>query len=172
MKRAFASLDAREALHVAIFIEERNAGLYQRFAEMFAEFRDSESLEIAGVFCEMAEEEKGHSNKLQSRYMDEFGNSNCTLTEEDLVELIEVPKLYPDDILAGEGSKRNARDRALQVALEAEQGAQRFYAELVQKTPEGPLNRLYQELVDMEGQHADYLQRKLIPRLTSDRSVS
>ena len=62
MKRSFASLDPQEALHVAIFIEERNAELYHRFAEMFVEFRDSESLEIASVFWEMAAEEKNHSS--------------------------------------------------------------------------------------------------------------
>ena len=41
MKRAFPSLDPQEALHAAIFIEERNAQLYQRFAEMFMEFHDA-----------------------------------------------------------------------------------------------------------------------------------
>ena len=49
MKRDFASLSAQEALHVAIFIEERNAEIYHQFAEMFAEFRDPESLEIAAA---------------------------------------------------------------------------------------------------------------------------
>ena len=49
-------------MHVAIFIEERNAELYHRFAEMFVEFRDRESLEIASVFWEMAVEEKNHSS--------------------------------------------------------------------------------------------------------------
>ena len=47
MKRSFASLNPQEALHVAIFIEERNAELYHQFADMFIEFADSESLEIA-----------------------------------------------------------------------------------------------------------------------------
>jgi rubrerythrin len=93
MKRSFASLDPQEALHVAIFIEERNAALYHRFAEMFVEFRDSESLEIAGVFWEMAVEEKNHSSILQGQYTEKYGNSRCALTEEDLVEWIEVPKL-------------------------------------------------------------------------------
>ena len=41
MKRDFASLSAQEALHVAIFIEERNADIYHQLAEMFAEFPGS-----------------------------------------------------------------------------------------------------------------------------------
>ena len=42
MQRAFSTLNAQEALHIAIFIEERNADIYHRFAEMFAEFHDAE----------------------------------------------------------------------------------------------------------------------------------
>jgi rubrerythrin len=68
MTRTFASLNPQEALHVAIFIEEGNAGICQRFAEMFTEFRDPESLEIASVFWDMAVEEKRHSTVLQEKY--------------------------------------------------------------------------------------------------------
>jgi rubrerythrin len=122
MKRSFPSLNPQEALHVAIFIEERNAELYHRFAEMFVEFRDAESLEIASVFWEMAVEEKNHSSILQGKYMEEYGASRCALTEEDLVEWIEVPKLEDGDVFAaiGEGRTTNVRDCALQVALQAE----------------------------------------------------
>jgi len=73
MTRAFASLSPQEALHVAIFIEERNADIYQWFAEMFNEFRDAESLEIASVFWDMSVEEKRHSTLLQGRYQELFG---------------------------------------------------------------------------------------------------
>ena len=34
MKRDFAALSAQEAVHVAIFIEERNAEIYHQFAEI------------------------------------------------------------------------------------------------------------------------------------------
>ena len=44
MKREFASLSAQEALHLAIFIEERNGGLYRQFAELFKDFGDRDSL--------------------------------------------------------------------------------------------------------------------------------
>jgi rubrerythrin len=64
MKRDFASLTAQEALHVAVFIEERNANIYSQFAEMFAEFRDPESLEIAAAFWEMSNDERRHGTML------------------------------------------------------------------------------------------------------------
>ena len=165
MKRSFASLNPQEALHVAIFIEERNAELYQRFAEVFAEFRDSESLEIAGVFWEMAAEEKDHSSKLQARYMERFGSSSCALTEEDLTELIEVPRLEQADLfVAPEGSQVSARDRALQVALNAERSAQQYYTNLVENSEPGPLRQLYRELAEMEDGHVVSIEQKMSAR--------
>ncbi len=174
MKRAFASLDPQEALHVAIFIEERNAEIYHRFAEMFVEFGDSDSLEIASVFWDMAVEEKHHSSLLQSKYMEQYGTSSCSLTEEDLHDMIEVPKLDDGDVFAPvrDTERSQARDRALQVALTAEVNAQSYYANLASHTSEGPLKRLYQELAEMEDGHVAYVQRKLSPRQTQDKSVN
>jgi rubrerythrin len=165
MKRSFASLNPQEALHVAIFIEERNTELYQRFAEMFAEFRDSDSLEIAGVFQEMAAEEKDHSSKLQSLYIERYGTSGCALTEEDLVELIEVPRLEEGNFFpAPEQKMVSARDCALQVALNAERSAQQYYANLVEKTAPGPLRLLYRELADMEDGHVASIEQRISNR--------
>jgi len=162
MKRSFASLTAQEALHVAIFIEERNAELYRQFAEMFVEFGDGESLEMAGVFREMAAEEKNHSSKLQGRYLERFGTSSCALTEEDLVELIEVPRLEQVDCFPPlESNKVSARDRALQVALNAERSALKYYASLVEKTEPGPLRQFYRELAEMEDGHVVSLEHKM-----------
>lgn len=162
MTRSFASLNPQEALHAAIFVEERNAGIYQRFAEMFAEFRDPESLEVASVFWDMSVEEKRHSSLLQSRYVEHYGNASCTLTEEDLQELIEVPKLESSDFFEPvELAKPAARERALNVALDAEKSAQEFYGQLVERTEEGELRRLYIELATMEDGHVTYLQGML-----------
>jgi rubrerythrin len=162
MTRAFTSLNPQEALHVAIFIEERNTGIYHRFAQMFTEFRDTESLEIASIFWDMAVEEKRHSGVLQDNYRERYGNASCTLTEEDLQDMIEVPRLDDGDVFAtGSTSRISARERALQVALVAEQSAQRFYSRLVEQTKDGPLRRLYNELATMEDGHVAYLENML-----------
>lgn len=162
MTRAFSSLDPQQALHVAIFIEERNAGIYQRFAEMFAEFRDPESLEIAAVFWDMSVEEKRHSTQLQSKYQERYGNARCALTEEDLREWIEVPNLESSSIFdAADPTHATPRERALKVALDAERSAQQFYAQLARSTQDGPLRSLYIELSTMEDGHVTYLQGML-----------
>ena len=162
MTRSFASLNPQEALHAAVFVEERNAGIYQRFAEMFAEFRDPESLEIASVFWDMSVEEKRHSSLLQTRYLELYGNASCTFTENDLEEMIEVPKLESSDFFAAAEEQRPAaRERALKVALDAEKSAQDFYRQLVERTEDGELCRLYIELSTMEDGHVTYLQSML-----------
>lgn len=162
MKRAFSSLSVQEALHVAIFIEERNASLYHRFAEMFVEFRDLESLEIAGVFWDMAVEENHHSTRLQQLYTERFGNSSCAVTEEDIAEMIEVPRLEDGNVLSGDPRDfTSARERALQVALTAEQNARRFYSNLAEYTPDAKLGRLYRELAEFETDHVEFLERKV-----------
>ena len=76
MKRSFQSLLPQEALHVAVFIEERNAEIYHQFAEMFASFQDFASLEIASALWDMAAEELHHSTLLQERYTSRFGQSS------------------------------------------------------------------------------------------------
>jgi rubrerythrin len=159
MPRPFASLKPQEALHVAIFIEERNAGIYQRFAEMFTEFRDPQSLQIANVFWDMSIEEKRHSSILQSHYQEIYGAAACAVTEEDISDMIEVPRLEDSDVFeSDERSAATPRERALQVALAAEKSAHRFYSQLARRTKETNLRRLYLDLSSMEDGHVLYLQ--------------
>jgi|SRR5438552_7626824 len=163
MKRDFASLTAQEALHVAIFIEERNAEIYHQFAELFAAFQDDESLEIAGTFWDMAAEERRHGTQLQQRYFDRYGTRPCAITEEDISDFIEVPQLKNGDIFAISRAKggRSPREMALEVAIAAEQNATRYYARLVDLTQEQELRDVYREFVDFEGEHIDFLERKM-----------
>jgi rubrerythrin len=163
MKREFTSLTPQEALHVAIFIEERNAELYQQFAELFAEFKDPDSLEIAQVFWDMAGEERGHGTMLQERYFDRYGTQACVVTEEDVCEMLEVPKLESSELFTvGRGNATVApRKAALQVALDAEETAMRYYSQLVERTSDRNLRSTYAELANFEADHTEFLRRKL-----------
>jgi rubrerythrin len=173
MRRTFASLNAQEALHVAIFIEERNAGIYHRFAEMFTEFRDPDSLEIASVFGDMAVEERRHSGVLQEKYQERYGNANCALTEEDLQDMIEVPRLDDGDVFADPATaKDSTRERALKVALAAEQSAHNYYSRLAEQTKDAHLRRLYNELTTMEDEHVEYLESVLTASASEDKGVN
>lgn len=163
MKREFASLTAQEALHVAIFIEERNAEIYTQFAELFAEFRDHESLQIAQVFHEMAEDERHHGTMLQERYFERYGTQHCVITEEDIRDLIEVPKLDNGELFAIVRSNTpvSPKYKALEISLSAEESAQRFYSRLSAQTKDGALKRVYQELLAFEDGHSKFLRDKI-----------
>lgn len=163
MKRDFASLTAQEALHVAIFIEERNAEIYHQFAELFAEFHDPESLEIASTFWDMANQERQHGTALQKRYFERYGTRPCAITEDDIRDFIEVPRLENGDIFTISKLKvgRSPREMALEIAITAEQGAVRYYIRLSEITEDPELKALYREFVDFERGHTDFLQKKM-----------
>jgi rubrerythrin len=163
VKRTFASLSPQEALHVAIFIEERNANLYREFSEMFAEFRDPESLEIASAFWDMSKEERCHGTILQRRYFDRYGTRPCAMTEEDISDFIEVPHLENGDIFTISKLKggRSPRERAFEVAVAAEDSAVRFYRGLAESSQDEELRALYREFVDFETNHTDWLDQRL-----------
>jgi rubrerythrin len=166
MQRSFASLKPQEVLHIAICIEERNAGIYHRFAEMFTEFGDPESLEIAAVFWEMAIEEREHHALLQRRYDEQYGATTGSLTEERLIELIEVPRLDNGDVF-GAVDGLAARQAALQVALQAEVSAQLFYTKMVEQTADAALRQTYYNLAQMEDGHVAFLEAKLSQDITA-----
>lgn len=163
MKRDFASLTAQEALHVAIFIEERNAEIYTQFAELFAEFKDSESLQIAQIFWDMAGEERHHGTMLQERYFERYGTQHCVITEEDIRDLIEVPKMDNGELFAivRSNTSHSPKYKALEIALVAEEGAQKFYTRLIPQTDDEALKRIYLELAEFEDNHSRFLREKI-----------
>ncbi len=163
MKREFASLSAQEALHVAIFIEERNAEIYTQFAELFAEFHDPESSQIAELFWEMADEERHHGTMLQERYFERYGTQHCIVTEESIRDLIEVPRLDNGELFAIVRSKtaHSPKYKALEIALTAEESAQKFYSRLVPQTPDETLKKIYYELAEFEDGHSRVLRSKI-----------
>ncbi len=164
MKREFSSLSAREALNVAIFIEQRNADLYRQFGELFEGFHDPESCEIASTFWDMAEEEERHGSTLKQRYLERFGRHLPTyISEEEIRDKIEVPKILTGEIfdIARAQVSQVPRNRALEIALAAEQSAMKFYGRLVSITDDTDLRTLYEELANLEDDHVRSLQRRI-----------
>ena len=84
------------------------------------------------MFWEMAVEERSHHAMLERKYWEQYGVPERLYTEDELVELIEVPTLHEGEVFAVAGSLA-ARQQALQVALRAEVSAQQFYSKLVER---------------------------------------
>jgi len=163
VNRSFSSLNAQEALHVAIFIEERNARIYHEFAELFSEFHDTDSLEVASTFWEMAHEERQHGTLLQKLYFERYGNAACHVTEEDISEFIEVPKFEEITAIAASPneSSLSPRERALEIGLRAEQSALEYYRRLSSACDDPELRSVYRELAQLECTHTEFLQKKV-----------
>jgi hypothetical protein len=124
----------------------------------------------------MGEEERRHGTMLQERYFDRYGTQSCAVTEEDIREMIEVPKIDNGELFAITRARISARpaDKALQIALDAELAAQRFYRRVKEQTSDPDLKKLYSELADFEDNHTEFLQKKLAeapaPPSSSDQS--
>jgi len=159
MKRSFQSLSPQEALHVAVFIEERNSLIYHQFAEMFVSAQEFGSLELAGVLWDMAVEERHHSTLLQDRYNALFGRASCALTDADILEIVEMPQLMNLNMF--DSSAESAHLQALRLALCAEKQARSFYTEIVETVDDPDLRALYAELSNFEADHVEFLERKL-----------
>jgi len=170
MQRSFVALSPQEVLQVAISIENRNADLYHNFAQMFTEFGDQESLEIADVFWEMAVEERSHSWQLKQKYEELYGDLACSISEQDLEEIVEVPKLDSGDVLDPDNATPG-RMRAFNVALQAEISAQQFYEKLARRTPAGALHEIFAYLAQMEDNHVSYLEAKLAQDIEKEPRV-
>ncbi|MCI0356504.1 MAG: ferritin family protein [Acidobacteria bacterium] len=162
MKRDFVSLTPQEALHVAVFIEERNAQIYENFAALFSEFDDPESRELEAAFLDMAQEERRHGSLLQSRYLERYGTQRCALTDHDVRDSIEVPQIEEAEMSA---AHRPSRLRTLEAALAAERNARRFYAQLVEVTQQAELRALYEEFAELERDHEFFLEEKIAAEL-------
>lgn len=163
MKREYSSLSPQEALHLAIFVEERNGGLYRQFADLFRGFGDRDSLEMAEVFLNLADEESRHEALLQERYLARYGDAFCGVTEEDIRPLVELPRLANGGIfaIARAGATTIPENHVLEVALAAEVSARRFYVQMLQYTEDPELRILYSELGEFEDAHVAMLSRRM-----------
>ncbi len=163
MKREFASLSPQEALHLAIFVEDRNNRLYRQFGEMFRDFGDPDSREIAAVFFEMADEECVHGSMRLQRYAERYGSQLCNITEAEVRELVELPRMTNGNIfaIARSGATTIPRSHALEIALAAEVSAQRFYGYLFEYTDDPDLRALYGELSEFEDGHVNRIHQKM-----------
>jgi len=162
VKRDFASLSPREALRIAIVIEERNAHIYHRLGEMFSRsFPDTP--QIPSAFYDLANTELEHGAILTARHFERFGAIHADVTEEDICDFIEVPSLRVADISAAvsAGDVALARRMAFEMALAAERSAVDYYARLVENTPDPELKALYKEFVAFEQEHTDWAEQAL-----------
>ena len=137
-----ASLDLRDALDLAILVEEEAR---DRYEELAAQMENQHTAEAAVFFHAMVKNESKHGEDLATRRRDLFGDAPRRV-DRSLLWDVEAP--------AYESVRAFMTLReALAVALEAEGKAHHFFSEALKLPIAGPVKELFEELRQEEVLH-------------------
>ena len=162
VKREFSSLNPREALRIAIAIEERNAEIYHQLSDLFFQFCPDVP-NMASSFLDLAKAERQHGELLNTRYGERYGDTKDDITEEAIRDFIETPRFEVASMVEAveTGQPVLARQMALEIAAAAEHSALQYYRRLAATTLDPQLKTLYEEFVAFELEHSDRLETEL-----------
>ena len=155
----FQKLDLKDALDLAILIEEEAGDIYLEFAE---QMENQHTAEAAKFFRTMIENEKKHGWELAERRAKLFGK-----------EPRRVDRSMLFNVEAPEYEKARAfmsRREALNVALECERKAQAFFRGALEHVSNPEVKNLFQELAEEEVHHEQLVGAEL-KRLPPDPEV-
>lgn len=156
----FEKLDLRDALDLAILIEEEAGDIYREFAE---QMENQHTAEAARFFRTMIVNEKKHGDELTERRKALFG-SQPRRVDRSMLFNVEAPEYEKARAFM-------SRREALQVALDCERKAQAFFTEAVRHVQDPEVKRLFEELREEEVVHERLVGAEL-SRLPPDPEVS
>jgi rubrerythrin len=139
--KALSELTEREVLALAIASEEEDSRIYQSFADRLRpEFKAS-----AGVFDDMALEERGHRDSLYAAYRERFGENLPPIRREDVRGFMRrrTPWWSPDlgpDKMRGEAELM-------------ERQAANFYDQAASRATDLSVRQLFTQLAEVERGH-------------------
>jgi rubrerythrin len=158
----FEKLDLRDALDLAILIEEEAGDIYLEFAE---QMENQHTAEAARFFRTMIVNEKKHGDELTERRTALFG-SQPRRVDRAMLFNVEAPDYEKARAFM-------SRREALQVALDCERKAQSFFTEAVKHVKDPEVKRLFEELREEEVVHERLVATELSklppdPEVTAD----
>jgi len=157
-KRAFSSLSEQEILALAISSEEDDSRIYLAYADaLIDEFPDT-----AKIFEEMAEEEKGHRDRLIDMHKRRFGDRIPLIRREHVRGYYERK---PDWLMNTQSLEKM---RAQAEAMERQ--AYRFYIAAAQRSEDADTRKLLGDLAVEEADHGDLAKRLEDKYLTDEVS--
>ena len=146
----FAKLDLRDALDLAILIEEEAEERYREFSKIVGGRYEGDA---ADVFKMMAANEKKHGEQLVERRKKLFGRKKRRVSL-DLLDDVEAPD-------RGKPRTFMSARQAMEVALESEEKAHDFYADALKHVKDRQVKKLFEELKDEEKQHRAMLKKRI-----------
>ncbi len=142
----FANISLRDMLDLAVFVEEEAEQRYHEFSD---QMRKHHTADAAEFFRKLAAIEHNHAVRLGRRRKALFNDEEVT-ADSSLVIEVEAPEY--EEVRAFMSPRH-----ALEVALEAERKAYRFYDGALGKVEEGEVRELFEDLRAQEVQHQEMI---------------
>jgi rubrerythrin len=146
----FTSLTLRDALDLAILVEEEARERYEEFADQMTKHRTPEA---ASFFSFMVTNEEKHRAVLAARRTELFGDEPSSVDRSMLFD-VEAPDY--DEARAFMTARQ-----ALEAALRAEEKAYNFFAAALPAVADPEVHALFAELRDEESEHQRMVQEQL-----------
>jgi rubrerythrin len=146
----FSKLDLRDALDLAILIEEEAKERYQEFTKLVGGRYEGDA---GDIFKLMAGYEDKHCEQLRARRKKLFGRQKVRVSR-DLIEDVEAPDRGKPRVFM------SAR-QALEVALESEEKAFDFFAAALKQVKDARVKKLFSDLKAEEVIHKRLIKARL-----------
>jgi rubrerythrin len=146
----FAKLTLKDALDLAVLIEEEAKIRYDEFARMVGGRYKGDADE---VFKNMAVYEAKHRDELKAKRQKLFGAAPVTMSIESLDD-VEAPDRGTPRVFM---SPR----QAMEVALVSEEKAWTFFDDALRHVKDADVRKLFEELRAEEKQHQEYIKKAM-----------
>jgi rubrerythrin len=145
----FSELSPAETLDLAVGVEEEARRRYLEFVDQMTLHHTEEAAEF---FRKMADLERSHRERLHDLREARFGTGpGVSEPPRQLLE-VEAPEY-------GEVRAFMTVHRALDVALEAERKAERFYDDALEQVEDDELRSLFESLKNQEQRHQELIEK-------------
>jgi rubrerythrin len=146
----FAALTLRDALDLAVLIEEEAR---DRYEELSDQMEIHHTPEAAAFFRFMAGNEEKHRSALAARRRERFGDAPSAVTRAMLFD-VEAPDY-------DEARAFMTRRAALEAALRCEEKAHAFFVAALPRLKDPDVRALFDELKNEEIEHQELVRRQL-----------
>lgn len=146
----FGRLDLRDALDLAILIEEEAKERYQEFTQIVGGRYAGDATE---VFRRMAVNEEKHGAQLAQLRRSLFPDEPSRVTR-DMIDEVEAPERVKARV------SLSARE-ALEIAIQSEIKAWEFFSRATRHATDPKVRRLFTDLREEEREHRAMLERRL-----------
>ena len=158
--KALSDLTEREILALAIANEEEDSRIYQSFADRLRpDFEGS-----AGIFDDMAEEERGHRSSLYNLYRTRFGEHLPPIRREDVRGFLKRRPVW--------WSPNLDLDKMRAEAELMERQAANFYDKAASQATDVSARQLFTELAEVERGHEKRAEEITEAHLTADTKAT